>query len=184
MDTVILDGARLKAIGHKSPTAIVTVNSLKQRERLRHSSDISRTRSELARQGKKIVETDYMQFWKDLAAVGVGSIRYGRKNKPDQFDWHYSLKEIAKSCLDGSDLVAKKINHAEPIAEIETAKSILRKAVTETKQEIKPKVAVNNADRLVYVALRPDFYVEISVPADFNQKEAEILYKALTRVAF
>lgn len=180
MNTVTLDGAKLKAIAHKSHTATVTATSLALRERLRHSSDITRTRSELARQGERIVEADYMQFWKDLQAAGVGSIVYGRKGKPDRFDWHYSLKEVAKACIDGSDVKAFKTSHAAPAKEEPKAKTVLRKATA--KEEPKAKAELD-AGRLVFIPLRADFNVEIKVPADFSKSEAEILASALSRAA-
>lgn len=168
MNTVTLDGAKLKAIAHKSHTAIVTATSLALRERLRHSSDITRTRSELARQGEKIVESDYMQFWKDLQTAGVGSIIYGRKGKPDRFDWHYSLKSIAKACIDGQDVKATKNQEikAEP---------------AKAQKEVKPDSS--KSVQSVYVPLRNDFGVEIKVPSKMTKAEVEILTKALMCVA-
>lgn len=190
MNQVTLDGAKLKAIAHKSKTAEVTALSLAMRERLRHSSDITRTRSELARAGERIVESDYMQFWKDLQAAGVGSIIYGRKGKPDRFDWHYSLKAVSKACIEGTDVSASKLAmHEEPVK----VKSILRKAnkakgrMTADEKDMKSSQAGNvetvEGNRLVYIPLRKNFHVEISVPADFSKDEADVLAKALSRAA-
>lgn len=186
MDTVTLNGAKLKEIAHKSHTATVTATSLALRERLRHSSDITRTRAELARQGERIVEADYMQFWKDLQVAGVGSIVYGRKGKPDRFDWYYSLKSIAKACIDGSNVQAVKV--AGPM-QPEAPKVILRpkSEVAPKREEVKvrlsDKVSTSSGDRLVYIPLRSNFDVEIKVPVNFTKDEAELLSKALLRAA-
>lgn len=175
MNSITLNGTKLKEIAHKSHTATVTATSLALRERLRHSSDITRTRSELARQGERIVESDYMQFWKDLQAAGVGSIVYGRKGKPDRFDWHYSLKSVAKACIDGTDVLATKVGNAVAIESKKETVVLRKKDAKNTK--------VVEIDRLVYVPLRSDFDVEIKVPSDLTRAEAEMLAKALTRAA-
>lgn len=171
MNTVILDGAKLKAIAHKSHTATVTATSLALRERIRHSSDITRTRSELARMGERIVESDYMQFWKDLQAAGVGSIIYGRKGKPDRFDWHYSLKSVAKACIEGQNVEATKETRTEPARDMPKVPA---------KKEVEKKM---EAKQVIFVPLRSDFDVEINVPSNFTKAEAEMLSKALNRVA-
>lgn len=179
--TTVLNGQKLREIAHKSHTATVTATSLALRERLRHSSDITRTRAELARQGERIVESDYMQFWKDLQSANVGSIVYGRKGKPDRFDWHYSLKSVAKACIEGGDVKADKLASK---SESKPKKSSVRLSEKEKETTVKKSGNVETMEgRLVYIPLRSDFHVEIKVPSNFNKDEAEILAKALLRAA-
>jgi hypothetical protein len=174
-NSVSPSGAKLKAIAHKNDTSIVTAMSLRLRERQRHTSDITRTRSELARQGERIVESDYIQFWKDLQAAGVGSIIYGRKGKPDRFEWHYSLKSVAKACIDGSNI--------EPIKN-DSAKDQMKTVKLATKEvNPEPVKKTTEASKTVYVPLRPNFDVEFTLPVDLSKDEAEMLSRALTRAA-
>lgn len=186
---VTLDGSKLKKIAHATHTAIVTATSLALRERLRHSSDITRTRNALARSGERIVESDYMQFWKDLQSAGVGAIVYGRRGKPDRFEWHFSLKSVAKACLEGSDEKAQKLASV-PIPQEVDAKKVakLRKIPPQMASEAKEvivkssgNVNTESGQKLVYIPLRKDFDVEIKVPSDFSQDEAEIMARALIR---
>lgn len=168
-------GAKLKAIAHKNDTATITAMSLRLRERQRHTSDITRTRSELARQGERIVESDYMQFWKDLQVAGVGSIIYGRKGKPDRFEWHYSLKSVAKACIDGSNI--------EPIKSgaVKEETKVVKLALKEVQPE--PVTKAKEQSKTVYVPLRPDFDVEFTLPVNLSRDEAEMLSRFLVRAA-
>lgn len=191
-NTVTLDGEKLKKVASSSHTAQVVALSLAMRERLRHTSDITRTKNALIRSGERIVESDYEQFWEDLQAIGAGSIIYGRNGKQDRFKWHYSLKKVAEACIEGNDVHAEKL--AGDLEEVNSQKSktILRKkavkhVLTAKQKEEKVKesgaVATASGDSLVYVPLRPNFDVEIKVPQDLTRDEVEVLARALSRRA-
>jgi hypothetical protein len=194
MTQTILDGSKLKAISHASHTAEVTMTALAMRERLRNFSDITRTRNQLIREGEKIVDADYMAFWKGLQDAGVGVIVYGRKGKPDRFDWHYSMKKVAKAALEGTNETAEKIGGnvkkkaADPVAK--AAKKLAKKPV-EAKRAAIPGLVTNKPatvqasrkDRLLYIPLRKDFSFEVSIPTDLSPAEAEVIGNALRRLS-
>lgn len=168
--TVTLNGKQLREIAHKTRTAEITMTAMAMRERLRHFSDISRTRTQLLRAGEKIIDEDYKQFWKDLQAAGVGSIIYGRKGKPDRFEWHYSLKKVAKAALEGTDEKAERV----------TAETLSLPENVEAKSS---SPSSKHNDRLVYIPLRNNFDVEIRLPRDVSAQEIETIKKALERSA-
>lgn len=168
MQLVTLNGKQLKELSHKNRTAEVTMTALAVRERNRTFSDIQRTRAKLIKEGEKIVESDYMQLWKDLQDAGVGVIVYGSKKRADRFEWHFSLKQVAKACLEGVD------QKSEPATTtVKTPKVIRREAAPQ------PKLS----DRLVFVTLRNNFDVEIKLPFDISKGEVDTICKALNRVA-
>lgn len=160
MQLVTLNGKELKDIAHKNRTAEVTMTSLAMRERVRTFSDIVRTRTQLLKMGEKIVEDDYLQFWKDLEKAGIGSIINGQKGRPARFEWHFSMKDVAIASLEGMP---------RPV-----------KLVEEAKAKPAPK---QNVSRIVYVTLRKDFDVTIAVPSDLNVSEVDTISKALRKAS-
>lgn len=159
-----LDGQLLKKIAHKNATATVTATDLATRERIRVYSDIGRTRSRLIRQGAKIVDNDYMQFWEDLEKAGVGSIVRGRKDKADRFAWHYSLKDVSKSMLDGSDFKS-----SAPVEKVETKET--------------GKSAHEKFTQKVTCVLGTDRVIELKMPDHFTKDEAEAVCTAIRSLA-
>lgn len=113
---VTLDGNYLQTIAQSSGTAKAVLKSLAGRERLRHYSDIARTKAQLLASGAKVVDSEYMQLWKDLQAANVGSIVYGRRGNPSRFEWHYSLKTVADTALTGRNLQAKRLDPNQPVS--------------------------------------------------------------------
>lgn len=173
MQLVTLNGKQLKEISHKNRTAEVTMTALAMRERVRNFSDIPRTRAKLIKEGEKIVETDYLQLWKDLQTAGVGVIVYGSNKRPNRFQWHFSLKQVAEVCLEGTD------QKADITAKPQAVKVIRRPAL-----EVKAASPVAPLpDRLVYVSLRKDFDVAIKLPGNVTQDEIATISKALNRIA-
>ncbi len=170
MGTIKLDGKLLKQVADANSTAEVVAMSLSLRERLRHFSDIRRTKMTLIRNGEKIVENDYKKFWKDLETLGVGSIIYGRKGNADRFEWHYNLKSIASAAIEGRDLELNRLNF-NPSKTEEVKKSPVKLLV--------PEITEKN----VYVMLRDDFSINMNVPSDITKKEIDLIVKALQEVS-
>lgn len=170
--SITLDGNKLKEIASRNETASITANSLATRERIRHHSDIIRTRAQLVRDGQRIVDSDYMQFWKELENAGVGSLIFGRKGKPNRFAWHFSLKSIAKSMLEGTNekvagRTSKKLQSVEP-------------AQQSSKQENGNMEPLTQKVTFVLSATR---VVELRVPDNFTKAEADKVYAALKTLA-
>lgn len=184
--TITLNGSKLREIAHANPTAIVTMTALAMRERLRHVSDIPRTKNHLKRQGEKIVDADYMKLWKDLEAAGVGSIIYGRRNVPDRFEWHYSLKKVAKAAIEGTNELVEKLDTNQKGNVIDMPKkkqSRPKLSEAEKSQRAKQAEEVKTAsgEKLVYIQLRDNYDLELKLPMDLNKDDVEIITRALNR---
>lgn len=176
METMTLDGSKLKLVCNASHTAEVTMTALALRERDRPFSDITRTRNYLSRSGERVVEGDYMNFWKGLEDLGVGIIVYGRRGKPDRFEWHYSLKKVAKAAIEGTNQSVEKINgksRTKQPVKVEP-KTVAAKKLA--KVEAKPS-------KFIYIPLRQDFNLELNVPADISKQEIEVIGNALRRLS-
>lgn len=197
METVVtLDGNRLKKVADASHSAKVTIQNLIGRERFRNSSDITRLKRDLIKEGRKIVDKDYIQFWKDLQDAGVGSIVYGRRGKADRFEWHYSLKKVAEAASQG------KNTEVPTLKGVKNSRVILRKRgrppgsknlslvpneVTPTFEDApvetnKPRANMSSAERILVIPLRSDYFFNLTVPLNLTKAEAEVIANALISV--
>ncbi len=186
MTEVILNGSKLYAIAHASTTAEIVNTHLALRDRIRTFSDIARLRTELVRSGEKIIEKDYFAYWKGQEDAGMGVIVYARKGKLSKFQWHYSMKEVALVGMNGKD---EKIETGKPPvkhnpvlqAQFKRIKSKKTRLITKPKRVSKPATAqvLPKSDKLVCIALRPDFTIQMNVPSDFSKKEADFIASAL-----
>lgn len=190
--SIVLNSEKLRSISHASHTAEVTITALAMRERLRHFSDIQRTRNTLIRKGEKIVDADYMAFWKGLAAAGVGIIVNDRKGNPSRFEWYFSMKKVAQAALEGKDVTANRVVGVESLS----AKTLGAKLIPIKKQakvvqmakSKKPAVqlvksAAPKQDRFVYIPLRKDFCLEFTVPSNLSKDEIQVIKNALERLS-
>lgn len=174
MGMIKLEGKLLKQVADANPTAGVVATSLALRERLRHFSDIRRTKMSLIKSGEKIVDNDYKKFWKDLEALEVGSIIYGRKGNPDRFEWHYNLKSVAAAAINGND------QEVERISKVPISKPTTQLTATRQIKLLKPEPS---REKSMYIMLRDDFAVNFSVPGDITKKEIDLIVKALYQVS-
>lgn len=183
---IVLNSEKLRSISHASHTAEVTITALAVRERLRHFSDITRTRNTLIRKGEKIVDADYQTFWKGLQDAGVGVIVYGRKGKPDRFEWHYSMKKVAQAALEGKDVVAERVGGTAQAAPKPANKQAMRKVIrlaTPVRRQIAKSEAPKSDKTFFYLPLRKDFNLEFSVPSNLTKEEVALIQRALGRLS-
>lgn len=190
MDAVLLKGSVLKAIAHKNHTATVVATSLAIRVRLRHESDIVRTKNALIRDGEKIVDEDYSQFWEDLEKSGAGVIIYAQKDKgsdgrQETFKWHFSLKKVAEAMLTGQNITRSAQEPASqteaPKAAAPMVKTIIRKGTAALASV--PKQEKSQNERTVFIPLRPGFDLDFKVPSNLSKDEVETITRALSRAA-
>lgn len=110
----VLNQDKLKAVVNASHTAIVTTLLLALRRRARDYSNLPATKDQLINMGEKIVDEDYKQYWQNLQDLGVGSVIYGRRGNPDRFQWHYSLKTVAKAAIEGKEAQVEALAKKKP----------------------------------------------------------------------
>lgn len=187
----VLSSEKLRSISHASHTAEVVITALGVRGRIRHFSDIQRMRNTLVRQGAKIVDGDYMAFWKGLASAGVGVIVNDRKGKPSRFEWYYSMKKVAQAALEGKDVTAERVAGVDlPPTQAAATKAIPAKKqakVVHMNRTKKPAMQLVKAaapsQRFVYIPLRKDFCLEFSVPLNLSKEEIQVIKNALERLS-
>jgi len=109
----ILDGNKIKQITNATPTAEVTMMSLALRQRMRPYSNLRQAKMQLIREGAKVVDKEFVQFWKELEDADVGSLVYGKTGQPEKFQWYYNLKTIARAAIEGKPINTEKLPDVE-----------------------------------------------------------------------
>lgn len=112
MNNVIqLDTIKLGGIAKSSGTATEVMLQLASRERNARNgfTNLLAFKAILLREGKKVDDNEYLKFWQDLEAAGIGNYIVGRRGQPDRFKWHYHVKDIAVSAIEGKPVEARPI---------------------------------------------------------------------------
>lgn len=177
---VTLEGAKLKQIADKNETSTLVMLSLADRKRFRAFTDISHLKNIYIRSGEKIVLEDYMNTWKELETLGVGSVIHGRKGQPTRFKWNYSLRTIGEAALSGKDVQVRALETSPKIlGKVQKIKRMKQKRpVLEKTQEI----MTHTANNILYIRLRDDFSFSVKVPADLTSQEINNICEAFQKI--
>lgn len=110
---------QLKDLSKENKTSEAVFEALSQRMRARNVTNLNLLKYFLINNGIQIVTEQYIEVFKKLEALGVGSLIRGRKTKtgqtsPPRFVWHYNLKEVGKAAK-GDKVSLKEIQSAQPV---------------------------------------------------------------------
>lgn len=84
---------------------------LASRERAKNRSDIDAICREIEADKKSQLDYNkYIEVWRQLELMGVGSLVFGRRGNPNRFVWNHNLKEIGKQALN--------ITEPKPVPEV------------------------------------------------------------------
>lgn len=100
----MLNVASLKLIAEENDTAKAIFNRLADKKRSRSRINIRALKYEMLTNGQKVVEEEFLNTFKKLMDLGVGSLVVGRAGNPTRFIWNYKLKDVAMAAK--SDKVA------------------------------------------------------------------------------
>lgn len=209
----IIDVEKIRTISHASHSAEVAITALALRQRLRDFTDLVRLKAQLIHDGEKVVEKDFLTMFMSFQKLGYGTIVYekrGRKNVKEiasRFDWSVSFKIIAEAALEGLKNSSLKLSGAT-IPELSKAVPVVAKpeaSMPTPKREMAVKTVKRNSNKLamaaraaairsmpiaqqpstrtLFVQLRDNFAVEVTVPSDFSKSEAEVIANQLKRLA-
>lgn len=186
-----INGPELKQASEANETAKSIRKYLNERIRNTAITDLPRTKMEILRSGGTVEEGDYVEYWKKLDAIGVGTFFKGRGINKDTFTWKYSLKIVAQAMSTGSvEELPKHVQKVKPkldMKAIKTGKFVTLSKPFSRALHSAPKAAKRDkvalTVRTVHIHLRPDFMIELSVPQDFSKEEAQQLCRSVARLA-
>ena len=100
----------LKSVANQSNTSKSIFDAFASRKRFRSQTNLNKLRIDLLNKGERIDNDEYLETFKSLQDMGIGSLIIGRRGKPNRFKWNYSLKDVAK--------IASNAESIQDIAEI------------------------------------------------------------------
>lgn len=175
-----LDKDKIKNVTNASRTATVTMIVLGFRQRAHAFINLASVKRELLSMNERIVDKDYMEFWRGLENAGAGSVILGRRGKQTRFEWNYSLKQIAGIAIEGKEEEVKKIASKRKPPKVVIAPKLPKKAVSEPDKEVKPQ-GPKREERLVYsIPVRPGFSLDIVLPGDLKEEELKTIRDSLS----
>lgn len=190
----VLDKEKLKKITNASHTATVAMVMLGFKQRAHSFTNLASFKSKLAAAGEKVIDRDYMDFWRGLEQAHVGSVVLGRRGKQTRFEWDYSLRQIARIAIEGKDDVIEKLSAKQPRKRIVAGEMTTYnlpveptpKAPKGSQEAPKAKAATQDApskeERLVYkIQVRPGYTLEVALPADVSKEELDRIATQLSR---
>lgn len=203
--TIELDGPRLKAEAEKSHEFLTLVYYGANRQRNSEVTDIEQMRKLIeVKHGENLDSGKWLEAFKRLEDLGMGSLILGRRGKPNRFRWNYSLKAIGTAAMNGLTLTAHRIipkmkgdkvvndyDRARPITpppaslaeaddeEEEVARPPARKPPGLVKREA-PRAQAPTPRNMLFVPLRPDYAFEAEMP-NLTEQEADFICSAIRR---
>jgi len=167
--------SKIKEIRDSSPAAAIIINSFKDRERDRTTTDVRQYHSRLVltKGNADVTFEQVLSAYKQLGDIGVGLLHYEDTTKIHRFDWLYRATSI------GLALKGKS-------AEILPMKASTRRVATRRARRVSPPAArpanlatlpnhTHSTGIRAAVRLRPNFVFKFEVPSDFSKDEAKVL---------
>lgn len=156
----MLNQDKIKTIANSSPTSKVVFNALSERERYRDQLDLRKFKNDLMNKGEKIVQDEYIETFKMLEQLGVGSLIIGRKGKPNRFKWNYNLKDVAKASMNN---------------EVKEFKAIAQPIITTKRPRGRPRKNQSILNAVSTKATNQPISITINLPADSNPADVAAL---------
>ncbi len=85
---------KLSQVASLSKTAQILINDLSERQRYRHRTDLRKMFTALESEHKNVDKKEFMEAFKMLQDLGIGSIVHGRGTTPTRFLWNYNLRDV------------------------------------------------------------------------------------------
>lgn len=183
-----LDGSKLMELSTRNSTTYSITKRLNDRQRLRKITDISRLKNDLIKSGERIVDTEYATYWKELQAQGIGNVIFGRNGKPNRFEWHYSLKNVAKSALEGVNVETKALPSAHMKRGRGRPKGFSPKKKIEAPIIEQPPTIVSTQstktsnDKMIFIPCQGGLHIEIKMPYNVTTNELDAVMAALKQL--
>lgn len=95
----------VKSVANANETSRSVFEEFGGRQRFRKSTNLIVLRRALISKGAKVVNEDFMNTFKTLAASGIGSL----SKRGDHFQWFYNLKDVAQAALGATELPPRQI---------------------------------------------------------------------------
>lgn len=179
-----IDSTEIKEIAKENQQSKTIFNALAARQRTRKVTDVRQFYYKLLNEGAKLSKEDVIHTFKRLEDAGAGSLIIGRKNKPDRFEWNYSIKKIASAAV-GSQ-VKKPIKNKKE--QYNFNKELRRKRKRLSPDELRTEVSqllsnvsFKNLTAVIATSIniRDNFSVKLELPLNLTKEDADKISKTI-----
>ena len=178
--TMTIKGTELHRLLNKTDTASLITESFSERIRNRPETDLNRLKRDLLQAGEKVVEADFINYFKELERLGIGQIIYF-KETPTKFAWFYNLKNIAEAAKKKKDLVVKAAKSG-PVS-VHYAPEVATERVQQQSTAAVPRMSMGGPAEgaLLMIPLQSGF-AEIRMPQGFDEGDIQKVTSTLMRL--
>jgi len=166
LDASSLNIKALKALYSANPVAKSVLDEFASRQRNQQKTKLDQLLLRLSNAGKAAPRAEVIDVLRKLDEYGCGSFIAGRKGHPTRFEWQYDLVSVGKAAAGGT----QGVDEIQPVDDDEDGDG----EVTST-----PEGAIEHKYQL-----RPDWQVEITLPADLTTREAARLSEFIKTLPF
>lgn len=153
----------ISQIAQSTEVAQKVFGALKERQRWRDRTDLTRLYKQLLEGGLTVAEQEFLGVFKKLEDIGAGSVIIARKkNKPNRFAWKYNLKDVAQAAASNQPI--------ETLKPLEKKKKV---AVKRKKKANKKMEASNLVPITKNIAPHPTIQITLQLSPNTDPKEIE-----------
>jgi hypothetical protein len=166
LDSSSLNFKALKALYSAGPVSKSVLDEFASRQRNQQTTKLDQLLLRLSNAGKAAPRAEVISVLRKLDEYGCGNFITGRKGHPTRFEWQYDLVSVGRAAAGGT----QDIKEIQPVDDEEDGDG----EVTPT-----PEGAIEHKYQL-----RPDWQVEITLPADLTAREAARLSEFIKTLPF
>lgn len=87
----------VRQVAMNNVTSKAIFEELMTRERSRAQINLRKFRYDMLSKGKHVDDESFIEVFKKLHTLGIGTVVNGRNGKPTRFVWNYKLKKVAEA---------------------------------------------------------------------------------------
>lgn len=111
--SALANSKEIQMVANSNETSKGIFKNLSMRKRFRMETDLRMFRYQLLNTETKFSDMHFLETFKKLEKLGVGSIVIGRAGKPTRFRWNYNLKLVAAAAQGDSSTVKANVKDAK-----------------------------------------------------------------------
>jgi len=128
----------------------------------------------------KIARHEALALSRELQEIGIGKVIYGRRGAKTRIRWNYSLKSIGQS----ANISANSLKRIDP----DELESLPADETNESENNRSDLEAIKNSPNENFIShpmwLRPGVRIEIKLPSDLTEREADRLSNWIKSIPF
>jgi hypothetical protein len=165
--SVPLDLRALRALYNSDMATKAVLDEFASRQRNQRVTKLEQLLVRLNNAGIGVAKSDVIGVLRKLDEFGCGDFRTGRKGHPTRFEWKYDLVSVNKAAAGGTQEVEQiRVEDHDNYDEDAIVKAVPEGAIQHTFQ------------------LRPDWQIELTLPADFSARESTRLSEFVKTLPF